>query len=30
VADLEQFTGKKLQFQVEPLYPQEKYDLILL
>lgn len=30
VADLERYIGKTLQFQVEPLYPQEKYDLILL
>ncbi|HEY9033191.1 MAG TPA: ribonuclease G [Pseudomonadales bacterium] len=30
VADLEQFIGKTLQFQVETLYTQEQFDVILL
>lgn len=30
VADLEQFIGKTIQFQVESLYTQEQYDVILM
>lgn len=30
VADLEEFTGKSIRFQVEPLYTQEQYDVVLL
>ena len=30
VADLEEFIGKSIQFQVEVLYHQEQFDVILL
>ena len=30
VADLEQFIGKPIRFQVESLYTQEQYDIVLL
>ncbi|MEP5764818.1 MAG: ribonuclease G [Halieaceae bacterium] len=30
VADLEEFTGKTVQFRVEPMYSQEQFDIILL
>jgi ribonuclease G len=30
VADLEAFAGKSLQFQVEPMYSREQFDIILL
>ncbi len=30
VADLEEFIGKSIQFQVETLYNQEQFDVILL
>ena len=30
VADLEEFTGKTVQFRVEPIYSQEQFDIILL
>ena len=30
VADLEEFIGKKLQFQVEATFSQERFDVILL
>ncbi|WP_111495732.1 ribonuclease G [Marinobacter bohaiensis] len=30
VADLETFIGKSIRFQVEPLYSQEQYDVVLL
>jgi ribonuclease G len=30
VADLEDFTGKTLQFRVEPMYSREQFDIILL
>jgi ribonuclease G len=30
VADLEEFTGKTIRFQVESLYSQEQYDVVLL
>lgn len=30
VADLEEFTGKSVQFRVEPMYSQEQFDIILL
>ena len=30
VADLEEFTGKTIRFQVETMYTQEQYDVVLL
>ncbi|MFT5132674.1 MAG: ribonuclease G [Gammaproteobacteria bacterium] len=30
VADLEEFIGRPIKFQVEPLYKQEQYDIVLL
>ena len=30
VADLEEFIGKSIQFQVEVMYSQERFDVILL
>ena len=30
VADLEEFIGKTIRFQVETLYTQEQYDVVLL
>jgi ribonuclease G len=30
VADLEALAGKSLQFQVEPMYSREQFDIILL
>jgi ribonuclease G len=30
VADLEEFIGKTIQFQVEPMYNQEQFDVVLL
>jgi ribonuclease G len=30
VADLEGFTGKTVQFRVEPMYSREQFDIILL
>ena len=30
VADLEEFIGKSIQFQVESVYSQEQFDVILL
>ena len=30
VADLEEFIGKSIQFQVEVMYQQEQFDIILL
>ncbi|GMG86590.1 ribonuclease G [Biformimicrobium ophioploci] len=30
VADLEEFVGRPIQFQVEPIYTQEQYDIILV
>ena len=30
VADLEEFSGKSVQFRVEPMYSQEQFDIILL
>lgn len=30
VADLEDFTGKTVQFRVEPRYSREQFDIILL
>ena len=30
VADLETFISKTIRFQVEPLYSQEQYDVVLL
>lgn len=30
VADLEKFIGKTLRFQVEPMYTQERFDVVLL
>lgn len=30
VADLEDFMGKPVEFQVEPMYTQEQYDVVLL
>ena len=30
VADLEEFIGATIQFQVETVYSQEQYDVILL
>ena len=30
VADLESFIGRTIKFQVEPIYSQEQYDVVLL
>jgi ribonuclease G len=30
VADLEVFIGRTIKFQVEPMYSQEQYDVVLL
>ena len=30
VVDLADFTGKNIQFRVEPMYSQEQFDIILL
>jgi len=30
VADLEEFIGTPIQFQVEPQYSQEQFDVVLL
>ncbi|WP_237066267.1 ribonuclease G [Microbulbifer guangxiensis] len=30
VADLEEFIGRPIQFQVEPIYNQEQYDIVLV
>lgn len=30
VADLEEFAGRPIQFQVEPIYNQEQYDIVLV
>ena len=30
VAELEAFIGRPISFQVEPLYTQEQYDIVLL
>lgn len=30
VADLEEFIGRPIQFQVEPIYSQEQYDIVLV